>query len=343
MADTTNSNPDGANVDPVEAIADVLNEEFNDGVQDEEVEEGEGEQGEYEEGDDDEGESAEGSSWSQALGIDDSQVVVDDDGNLRGINVKVDGNVYTVPVKDLVAGYQLNKHVTQKSQMLADERRQFEAIRDEVSDIFLKKLQTVDKLTEQLKQNLLGDFQRIDWNKLRVERPDEYAATVTDFQMRKNQIDALMAAIQQEGAQFNNALEGRDDQRYKAYLREQYEVLVSRNPEWNDTSKMREAMIELGQKASEVYGISPEEFNSLADARHFEILRDAIAYRNGKTAVQKQLQKAPRMQNVKGGSLRKPMDKVTQLTLNARKAKGHKQIDLQTAAVAELLAGNSRR
>jgi hypothetical protein len=115
---------------------------------------------------------------------------------------------------------------------------------------------------------------------------------------------------------------------------DQVNRVIAENPEWRNREKMQRDMQELGRGAIEHYGITPEEFNMLVDARHVSILKDALAYRTGKKALQTK-KTAPRFQ--KGGKTGKPMDKLTQLTLRAKKATGAQQRDFQTDAIAALL------
>ena len=98
-------------------------------------------------------------------------------------------------------------------------------------------------------------------------------------------------------------------------------------------------MVVLQDSANDVYGISPEEFKLLNDARHLEILKDALAFRKGKSISENKVNKVPPKFQKANGKTGKPMSKLTRLTLDARKAQGSRQRDLQTAAVAELLMG----
>jgi hypothetical protein len=283
-------------------------------------------------------EAEEEPTWEKVLGVESGVAVIDDEGNLTGINVKVDGKVSTVEVKELIAGYQLNKHVTQKSQALADDRRQFEAVRNQASSVYMEKLQTAEKLTSYLEQALLQDFNTIDWQRLRVENPGEYAAKYAEFQTRKGQLDSITTSTRQERQTQQSALSEEEQQKYQAHLSEQYNAIVAQNPEWTDPAKMREAFTQLGQFVSDTYGITEQEFSNISDARHVSILRDAMAYRSGKEIASKKLAaKLPKFQ--KAGKTTKPMDEVTKATLRANKARGAQKRELQTDAVAKLLMG----
>lgn len=344
--ETTNSTPTGASVDPVDQIAQLL---AGDVMQTEEpendldVEEAAGPSEPSSEGvEGDEGHSAQDQelTWASALGIDEHQTVLDDEGNLKGIQVKVDGKVDVVPLQDLIAGYQTNKHVTQKSQALAEEKRQFDQIAQTASAQFIDKLQTVDRLAQVLQQSLLKEFNGIDWNAVRAQNPGEYAALMADYQTRHGQIQQLMTAIGQERQEMEAQQRGEYTQRYQQHLQAQYERTLANNPAWADPAVMQREVGNLADFVTRTYGYAPEEFAQVNDARHIELIKDAMAYRQGRALAAEKLQKAPPPKFVQGGKTTKPMSKLTQLTLSARKAKGAQKRDLQSAAVAELLMGN---
>jgi len=69
-------------------------------------------------------------TWASALGVPENRIVTDDEGNLSGVNVKIDGKLATVGMNDLIQSYQTSKSNTQKSQTLSEERKEFEGIRD---------------------------------------------------------------------------------------------------------------------------------------------------------------------------------------------------------------------
>lgn len=356
MTDTTNST-NTASVNPVSQITDLLvsgmqtdeevpnqeEEGAGNGEPDTSIdEEHGGESGnENAEGDEDPsvGSGDDEVTWAGVLGVEDNNIVLDEEGNLQGLLVKVDGVTSTVSVKDLVAGYQTNKHYTQKSQALAEERREFEKVRGDVAQNYSERLAAVDKLTGFLYETMTKEFQNINWEKLRADNPGEYAAAVADYQTRDAQFKQILNAVQSE----NQALQQQHQQQYNVeyqkHLTNQYEKVLENNPSWRDTEKMQKDMVVLQDSANEVYGISPEEFKLLNDARHIEILKDALAFKKGKSISENKVNRAPPKFQKVGGKSGKPMSKLTRLTLDARKAQGSRQRDLQTAAVAELLMG----
>ena len=90
----------------------------------------------------------------------------------------------------------------------------------------------------------------------------------------------------------------------------------------------------------ETYNIPPDLFNGINDARFVEVVKDAMAYRNGKQVTQKKLkQNLPKFQKGKNGTKRKQVSKLDKLTKAAKASSGGQRRDLQVDAVAELLEG----
>lgn len=339
MGELTTSTGVNENSDPVDQIADLLAGEEVDKEEDEGAESANLESDLGDEGED---EGQEGPvTWASALGVDDSNLELDENGDLIGIKVKVNGEEATVGMRDLIAGFQTNRYNTQNAQALAHQRKEFEALRDRAADMYVEKLQVADRLVEVLRDSLTEGFQGIDWNRLRVENPGEYAALQEDFKNRAGQIDQIIAAVNQERQGQYQQKEQLDFGNFQNYVQEQYARITAAIPEWRDSSKMQKDMNDLGRGANEIYGITQQEFSMLIDARHVQILRDAIKFRQGEKSVAQKVNQAPTFQ--KGGKSSKPMDKLTRLTLGAKKATGFRKRELETAAVAELLMSGSKK
>jgi hypothetical protein len=277
-------------------------------------------------------------SWGKVLGIDESKIALSDDGEILGINVKIDGKIDTVPVNELIAGYQTNKSNTNKAQTLAAERKQFEEARQFVAMDYQKKLEDAQKLTDYLEGNLLREFQGVDWEQLRYSNPAEYAAMVQDFKMRQSEIERVKVAVNSERTAEQQKLQGQSQAQMNEYLQTQVEKVIEKNPTWAKPEVFKKALGEFETFIEEAYGFSKGDFANIQDARIFEVLKDAKAYREGKKIADKKVNKTvPKFQKPSGAPARKK-SKLEILTQQARNAKNTSaKRDLQTSAIAELL------
>jgi hypothetical protein len=302
-------------------------------------EEAEEDEGEVSDEPSEEDEEEEEATWANTLGIDDKQIVLDEKGNLSGINVKIDGKTSAVAVKDLIAGYQSNKSNTNKSKALADERREFEAIRGNVAQEYTKKIETVTKLTDHLKQSLLSDYTNIDWNRLRVENPGEYAAAVQDYNLRTAEIEKVMAAVGEEKNTVTTEQTVEQQKVYQEYLRGQAEKIIENNPSWAKPEVFKKAAKQMQEFIEESYGFTQAEFDNIQDARILEIVKDAMAYRAGTKIAKTKLEVVkPKFQKSKGTTV-KQTSRLEQLTKTAKSTSGYAKRVAEQDAIAELLSG----
>ena len=78
----------------------------------------------------------------------------------------------------------------------------------------------------------------------------------------------------------------------EAYLAEQAQLLTQRIPEFADAKKAGELKKSLIEAGSQHYGFSPDELQGISDARHVQVLHDAMRYRQlmaGKERVQEKV------------------------------------------------------
>ncbi len=309
----------------------------DDSTQDDEVETDDTEE-ETEDDDSDDSDDEEEITWAKTLGVDEKNVVLDEDGNLSGINVKVDGKTSTVGVKDLIAGYQSNKSNTNKSKQLAEQRKEFDDIKVAVANEYTKKIESVEKLTQHLKETLLGGYKDVDWNRLRSENPGEYAAAVQDFNFRNSEIEQITNAVNQEKNGIEQQMTVEQQQAQQAFVQAQADKVLEKNPSWAKPEVFRKALSEMTEFVNEAYGFTQEEFATVQDARLLEVIKDAMKYRSSiKTAKTKLDVQLPKYQKSSGKST-KPTSKLDRLTKSAKSTQGYQKRIAETDAVAELLS-----
>jgi hypothetical protein len=277
-------------------------------------------------------------TWAKTLGVDEKNVVLDEEGNLSGINVKIDGKVSTVEIKDLIAGYQTNKSVTNRSKALAEERKDFDSIKVAVAQEYTKKIETVDRLTAHLKDTLLNEYKGVDWTRLRTENPGEYAAAVQDFNFRQSEIDRISSAVTEEKTGVQQQMTVEQQQQFNEYIKGEAEKIITKNPSWAKPEVFKKAIGEMTDFVNEEYGFSAQEFANVQDARVLEIVKDAMKYRNSlKSAKTKLNVVVPKFQKSTGKTV-KTATKLDRLVKQAKEAKGYDKRAAETDAVAELLA-----
>lgn len=324
----------GALLNPVEPEQD--DEEV--GVETEETETAEDEQtSESNEQESSEEESS--PSWESVLGIKEEQLSFDDDGNLKGVNVKINGEVSTVKVQDLIAGYQINKALTQKQQAFAEERKAFEAQAKSLEQVYKTKLDNAEVFLNYLTSRTVSEFEAIDWNKLRTENPAEYAAARQDYAERAQELQQAQEAMAQEREQLGRQEAEKMTLAHREHLKQQREKMLMNNPTWNDPEVFKKDMTGMKSFLSDKYGFTDADFAQVSDARLIELIKDAKRYNDGASVAKKKVSvPVPNFQK-SVGRVAKPVSKLAKLTKQAKRATGANKRDAQAAAITELLTG----
>ena len=272
------------------------------------------------------------------LGLDNDKLTVDDDGDVF-VKLKVNGKDEHVSLKDAISQTQYYKANEEKSQVLAEERKTFESERTQVAENISQRLQYIQNIGNALEQKLMGEFNTIDWDRLRITDPAEWAAKQQEFQYRQQELQQMGEAVGQQ-VQFQN------QQADEVFQRERQETLAHERvaltqavPEWNDEEKMGAEMHQIIQYARE-NGFPDEELQDVTMSRHVVTLRKAMLYDQGKTVAEKKVKKAPKMQRAANGRfVQKKKSQVDSLVQAAKNAKGANKRMLERDAVASLLMG----
>lgn len=300
------------------------------------------------EADDDSGEEEiaaaaddEDATWESVLGVSEDKLNFDDKGNVVGFVAKVNGEETVVPIQEAIANYQTNKAITTKGQAFAEERKAFEAVKEQVGQEYTQKLEAVDALSKHFEQQLISEYDGVDWDNLRVTNPAEYAAARHDFSAKASELQRIQDAIATDKAKQNEESLKAKAIANQAYAKQQYETMIEKNPEWSDKDVLKKARASFQTFVDETYGFTEQEFNTVFDARLIELIKDAKKYHEGTAVAAKKLTKpVPKFQKSGGKPVKAKVSKLDKLTKAAREAKGGAKRDLQATAVAELLMGS---
>lgn len=349
QAEDVNDSTSDANVDQADAIADLLvggdeqnedeNEQANANDDSKEV----GKQADESTGDagadQKNAEVDDDTTWESVLGVGEGKVNIDEDGNLAGINVKIEGKTSTISMDDLITGYQYNKANTQKSQALAEERKVFTEQKGQVEQAYESKLSDVIALHSYLEKRVVSEFDNVDWDKLRYENPAEYAALKQDYSARAQELQNIKNHTQKVKNEQMTEQQNEHAANNQKFIKDQFDTMILNNPDWNNKETYSTDMNQMKAFCSEQYGFTQEDFSQVHDARMIEVIKDAQKYRKGMQLGKKKMNKpVPTFQKSTGQS-HKRLSKLDRLTKAARSASGSNKRILQTNAVAELLTG----
>ena len=203
----------------------------------------------------------------------DEEVEVEEEVEPETYKVKVNGEEFDVDIDELKAGYQRQSDYTRKSQELAEQRKQTEAINEERIRLEQERQMYANALQmlEQDQQAKLKEYESIDWNTLKEDDPYQYMLKKDEYNDVRAKMDNArqqQTLVQQQ--QQEQAMRARAD-----FVQDQYSKLIEQLPEWADKNSTVKDDI---RKFAIDSGYAPEEVEQLADHRSVLILKKAMEF-----------------------------------------------------------------
>lgn len=210
------------------------------------------------------------------------------------ITVKVDGQDKLVPLRDMQKSYQLEGTAAVRLMQVAEDRKALEAEQTQVRTALKTEIENVNALLGFAQQQLLTEYQGIDWRTLESQDPGRAALLKQGYNERVGAINSHLQNLTQ--AREAEARRAQED--YAKTLPQEREKMLGARPEWKDPGKFdadKKVIIEQGTKR---LGYTPDELGKISDHRHLLTLHYAAQYlalQAGKPAVLKQVRAAPQM------------------------------------------------
>ena len=205
--------------------------------------------------------------------VDEVEEEVEEEVEPETYKVKVNGEEFEVDIDELKAGYQRQSDYTRKSQELAEQRKQTEAINEERIRLEQERQMYANALQmlEQSQQDKLREFESIDWATLKEDDPYQYMIKKDEFNDAQKSLEGAkqqQILVQQEQAKA--MAKQRAD-----FVQSEYAKLMQVLPEWADKNSTVKDDI---RKFAIDSGYTAEEVNQLADHRSVLILKKAMEF-----------------------------------------------------------------
>ena len=218
--------------------------------------------------------------------VDDDETASEDDGGEapQKFKVKVDGQELEVTLDDLKRSFSGQSYIQKRMEDVAAIRKEAEVTYHALNQERAQVQQALAVYQQQLAA--AGNPQPPSRDLLKTD-PIRYLEEEAGY---REQMEQRQMVAQQQAA-FAQQHSEQQARAYTAYLGEQAQLLTQRIPEFADAKKagaLKAALVEVGTS----YGFSPEEVQGVSDARHVQILHDAMRYRQlvaGKERVQEKV------------------------------------------------------
>ena len=234
---------------------------------------------------------------AQILGIEEEGIAVDEEGRPL-FTVKVDGEDRAVPLSELSRGYSGQEVFTRKSQQLSQERQQFEQQKQQELDTFTTKAQVIDQVFADHQEEILAQYNKEDWDKLRREQPHEFAARRTEYAELYQKIGLRRQAVADEVTQVHQKAQQEALQKRHDIAVEEGRQLRSKVKEWDTDEKASKGAQAIDSFLRETYGFTPEDLANTLNHRAYLVALDAMRWRlqqKQEPTVRQRVVKAPKV------------------------------------------------
>lgn len=230
------------------------------------------------------------SDLAKFLGLEDGVLDLDEDGTVK-LKTKVDGVEGTAKLQDLIKSYQLQEHVDKRAREAAEREKALQTRQQEVEQQFTQRIQYAEKLADIATNQLLQDFQSIDWRALEMQDAGQAALLKQKFQERQAQLQGVYYNIEQDKVKQQQTAA----QERQKLLQAESAKLPQVVPEWKDEGKRAQEMREIRDWAVK-QGFDAQEVDSIPYANYFGVMRKAMLYdklQQSKPAIENKVRKAP--------------------------------------------------
>lgn len=207
--------------------------------------------------------------------------------------VKVDGDEVEVTLDELAKGYSRTADYTRKTQELAERRKALEA---ESQAARMERIQLAEHL--RLLEQTVAEVtpKEPDWEKIRTEHPDRFAAIWAEWQQGEKDRAELRA--QREAAEKKVAEDRQAEQAQR--IQAERQKLLAAIPEWSKDD-VRKAEKQEMQAYAETMGFSAQDLAGIEDHRALVLLRKAMLFDKGQAKKPTLIQKIDAIRTTKPG------------------------------------------
>jgi hypothetical protein len=202
------------------------------------------------------------------------------------VPVKVDGKDGEATLADVVRRYQTDAHLTHEGMKLADSKKEVQKQLESIETERNTRLGTLENAAQIVQTILLGESKNINWEQLKKDDPIGYLEKKDQFQGYQHSLAQIDAAIKGERQRDQQV----QQEKYKAFIKEQQEKLVNAVPAWRDSAVQKKEYGELLDYLKTDFGVTKEEIDTIFDHRFYLMAMDSKKYRE----LQK---KNPRVEN----------------------------------------------
>jgi phosphoribosylpyrophosphate synthetase len=204
--------------------------------------------------------------------------------------VIIDGEEVEVSLDELQKGYSRQSDYTRKTQQLAQQRKEAEALQQD----YAQRVQQLNQFAQQIQQQpdipepaWTADPQA--WERLRHEDPVQFVLekdAARDRQLARQERAQQMQYLQSEQQQLQQ-------QQFAQHLETERQNLLELIPAWTDKETAKTEKAEIRKFAQEKFGLTEQDLSAAYDSRLVAILYSAWQANKTTSQAKQQLKKSP--------------------------------------------------
>lgn len=250
----------------------------------------------------DEGPQFTTSHLAQHLGLDESAIDVDEEGQ-PVFKTKIDGKESPVKFADLLKSYQLSGHAENRAREAAEREKAAERKLQEADQQIQQRHQHLEQNFQQLqaltavaREELAREYNSINWAALRQEDPGRAALLEVEFQKRDGRIQNVFREIDGRRSQAAQEAERQRQINEVEAKQAQSRRLLSLVPEWKDPAIFNKERGEILEWVGKI-GLDPAEIDLNRAASVFALRKawQQDTLQKSKPAIEHKLRTAPKL------------------------------------------------
>jgi phosphoribosylpyrophosphate synthetase len=204
--------------------------------------------------------------------------------------VIIDGEEVEVSLDELQKGYSRQSDYTRKTQQLAQQRKEAEALQQD----YAQRVQQLNQFAQQIQQQpdipepqWTSDPQA--WERLRHEDPVQFVLekdAARDRQLARQERQQQMQYLQSEQQQLQQ-------QQFAQHLENERQNLLELIPAWTDRETAKTEKAEIRKFAQEKFGLTEQDLSAAYDSRLVAILYSAWQANKTTSQAKQSLKKSP--------------------------------------------------
>ena len=182
--------------------------------------------------------------------------------------VKVNGQELEVTLDELRNGYSRDADYRQKTELLSNERKQFQSESEKQRQNYSLKLNELNNLVKDAQQQVDQEISNDDLEKLYEDDPTEAMRVERRIKVKKEKLNEALKVTQAE-----------QQKQFDEYLGNQKSKLIEKLPDFADPTKATNLKSSMRTYLND-FGFNDQEIGQVYDHRILLLVNDAMKYRN---------------------------------------------------------------